>query len=183
MPHDMTNLLDNLNTIYNSPTAFTILKEFERVLDEYDIYVYDNWKHGELLAGPKVSDYWVTCLFMWPYAEKPDCDCLKRLSSVGIKSNTGVDSILVPRKIKTPDDLRPGNSRKGKLDRKKIFIVGLKIPKELLKSVYNGKDLFKVKDDEDIQNQNPAPAAPAGGDLGMGGLGDMGAAPVAPGVV
>ena len=177
MPYDMTKLLKNLDTIYNSPTAFSILKEFERVLDEYDIYVYNNWKTGELLAGPHTTDYWVTCYFMWPEDCKPDCSVLEKLSSVGIKSKQKSSSILVPRKIRKPDDIRPG-TKKGKFDRKKIHIVGIKIPKELINSVYNGRDIFKSANDEQ-EIEAAAPAQPAAPDMGLGGLG----APVAPGVI
>ena len=31
---------------------FTVLKDFQRVLDDPDIYVYDNWADGELAYGP-----------------------------------------------------------------------------------------------------------------------------------
>jgi hypothetical protein len=36
--------------MYESNTAFGVLKDFERVLDEFDLYVYANWEDGELAA-------------------------------------------------------------------------------------------------------------------------------------
>ena len=45
---DIYDIVKNVEGIYESDTGFQILKDFERVLDELDIYVYDNWEDGEL---------------------------------------------------------------------------------------------------------------------------------------
>ena len=49
---DVLEIIKNIESIYESDVAFTVLKDFERVLDDLDIYVYDNWGEGELVAGP-----------------------------------------------------------------------------------------------------------------------------------
>ena len=61
---DIANIIKNVESIYESNTAFTILKDYERVLDSLDLYVYDNWDSGELAMGPDVQRHWVTCAFM-----------------------------------------------------------------------------------------------------------------------
>ncbi len=61
---DITDVVKNISEIYDSDVAFTVLKDFERVLDDLDIYVYDNWPEGEIVHGPKISRHWVTCAFM-----------------------------------------------------------------------------------------------------------------------
>ena len=38
---DVLEVIQNIQGIYESDTAFTVLKDFERVLDELDLYVYD----------------------------------------------------------------------------------------------------------------------------------------------
>ena len=43
------DIIKNVEGIYESNTAFQVLKDFERVLDELDLYVYKNWEDGELL--------------------------------------------------------------------------------------------------------------------------------------
>ena len=46
MENKMTNfedLIANLEHFYESTNSLTILKNFERVLDELDLYVFDNW--------------------------------------------------------------------------------------------------------------------------------------------
>ena len=55
--HDIVNIIKNLQTLTVNDSAFKILKDFERVLDELDLYVYKNWKDGELLEGPIVGRY------------------------------------------------------------------------------------------------------------------------------
>ena len=68
----MANILDeldvikNIESIYESENSFNVLKDFERVLDELDIYVYKNWEDGELGEGPTIDRHWVTAKFFWP---------------------------------------------------------------------------------------------------------------------
>ena len=49
---DIYDVIENVNNIYDSNSSFEILKDFERVVDELDVYVFANWKDGELLSGP-----------------------------------------------------------------------------------------------------------------------------------
>ena len=76
---DIYDIVKNIEGIYDSNTSFQVLKDFERVLDELDLYVYDNWENGELAAGPKIDRHWVTCSFMWPRSQMPDPMGGKRL--------------------------------------------------------------------------------------------------------
>ena len=62
---DVLEVIKNIQNIYESDMAFQVLKDFERVLDDLDLYVYDNWIDGELVSGPKIGKHWVTCGFMW----------------------------------------------------------------------------------------------------------------------
>ena len=103
------------------------MKNYERVLEELDIYVYENWEEGELLEGPKVNRYWVSCKFMWDLNEMPDPKAAKILSEYGCQVQFKKDNILVPRKIKTPDDYRPG-TKKGKIDVHPIWLVEISMP-------------------------------------------------------
>ena len=118
---DIMNIVKNIDNIYSSNTAFNILKDFERVLDELDLYVYKNWKDGELCAGPKIDRHWVTCSFMWERENMPDPMGGKRLLDYDCKVTYAKDFLVQPRKIKVPDDIRPG-TKKGKLDRKEIWV-------------------------------------------------------------
>jgi hypothetical protein len=135
--HDVLDIIKNVESIYDSNTSFQVLKDFERVLDELDIYVYDNWDDGELAAGPKIERHWVTCSFMWPKDKMPDPKGGKRLLDYDCKVRYQESSLIEPRKIKKPDDMRPG-TKKGKLDRKPIWIVEIQMPKKLIMDIYSG---------------------------------------------
>ena len=150
---DIYDLVKNVEGIYESNTAFAVLKDFERVLDELDIYVYDNWEDGELLAGPEIERHWVTCAFMWDRNNMPDPMGGKRLLDYDCKVYYKKDSITIPRKIRKPDDIRPG-TKKGKLDRKEIWVVKIQMPKKLIIDMFSGQ--------QEMQNFTTEPAVDAG---------------------
>lgn len=134
---DIYDLVKNVESIYDSNTAFTVLKDFERVLDELDLYVYENWADGELCQGPKIERHWITCSFMWPRNNMPDPMGGKRLVDYDCKVSYKKDYLIQPRKIETPDDYRP-HTKKGKLDRKPIWVVTIQMPKSLVADIYTG---------------------------------------------
>ena len=68
---DVMDIIKNVESIYDSNTAFKVLKDFEKVLDELDLYVYKNWEDGELVMGPDIERHWVTCGFMWDRNNMP----------------------------------------------------------------------------------------------------------------
>ncbi len=136
---DIYDVIDNINNIYDSNSAFEVLKDFERVVDELDVYVYKNWNKGELVSGPKITRHWVSCSFMWPLAQMPDPMGGKRLLDYDCKVRMGKDYIIKPRKIRKPDDIRPG-TKKGKLDKHAIWLVQIDMPKKLIQDIYSGYD-------------------------------------------
>jgi hypothetical protein len=134
---DTLDIIKNIDNLYNSDTAFTVLKDFERVLDELDLYVYENWEDGELAVGPEIDRHWVTCSFIWDRENMPDPSGAKRLTDYDCKVTYKKDSVLVPRKIREPDDMRPG-TKKGKLDRKPVWLVSIQMPISLIGDMYGG---------------------------------------------
>lgn len=148
--YDMLDILNNIENITETPNSFEILKDFERVLDELDLYVYANWEDGELAMGPNVERYWVTCAFMWPRKNMPDPMGGKRLLDYDCKVRYKKDYIVVPRSIVEPNDMRPG-TRKGKLDRKPVWIVEISMPKKLIKDIYGGHKEYL---DQEVMKQD-----------------------------
>ncbi len=137
--HDIVNVIKNLQTLSENNNAFSVLKDFERVLDELDIYVFKNWDEGELVVGPVVNRYSVTCKFMWDLKEMPDPEGARRLHDYGCEVQYSKEKILIPRKIKDPEDYRPG-TKKGKIDVHPIWIVTIEMPKKLMQDVSIGKE-------------------------------------------
>lgn len=138
--HDLIDVIRNIQSLSESPTAFNVLKDFERVLDELDIYVFKNWEEGELVSGPKVNRYSVQCSFMWDRDEMPDPAGGKRLNDYGCKVVYSKERVLVPRRIEDPDDYRPG-TKKGKIDAHPVWVVTIDMPKKLMQDVEVGRKL------------------------------------------
>lgn len=134
---DILDIIKNVSTIYESNSSLAILKDFERVFDELDLYVFENWKDGELVSGPRADRHWVTCEFMWPKERMPNPQAAKKLSEYGCGVKYKKDVLIKPRKIKTPDDIRPG-SQKGKLDETPVWVVEIAMPKKLMLDIFRG---------------------------------------------
>ena len=147
--HDVLDIIRNVQSLYAIGPTLNILKDFERVLDELDVYVFKNWENGELLSGPVDSRHFVTCSFMWPADEMPDPVGGKRLLDRGCKVTYAKDELLKPREIKSPGDYRPGTT-KGKIDAHNIWVVNIKMPKELIGNFKHGKEEIESQDETDM---------------------------------
>ena len=148
---DEKDVIKNISTIYDSNTSLRILKDFERVLDELNLYVFANWENVELVRGPKVSRHWVECAFMWPKDEMPDPLGGKRLLDYNCKITYAKDTFAKPRKIEEPSDIRP-NSKKGKMENHPIWIVTIKMPKQLMFEIFKGSVRGKKDDHVDLES-------------------------------
>jgi len=74
---------------------------------------------------------------MWPYENMPDPEGGARLTDYGCKIGYKKDHVLIPRKIYSPDDFRPG-TKKGKIDAHPVWIVTVAMPKKLMQDIYQG---------------------------------------------
>ena len=144
--HDVLDIIRNVQTLYAVGPTLGILKDFERVVDELDVYVFTNWEDGELLSGPVDSRHFVTCSFMWPLDKMPDPVGGKRLTDKGCKVTIKKDELLKPRAIKSPEDYRPGTT-KGKIDAHDIWVVEIRMPKQLIGNIKHGKDEIERQED------------------------------------
>jgi len=175
MHHDILDVIRNIQELYENNSSLAVLKDFERVLDEMDMYVYENWEDGELAYGPRVDRHWITAGFMWEHSKMPNPTAAKRLTELGCKVTYQKSHLLEPRKIKTAEDIRPG-TKKGKLDRKPIWIVEITMPKKIAFDIYKGyMDKMKNEDKQDEPKPTdgtaavpttPAPTAPAAAPAG-----------------
>jgi len=150
---DIKDVIQNIEQIYGSNNSLNMLKDFERVIDELDVYVFDNWIDGELMTGPKESRYYVECTFMWPKDKMPEPKGGQRLLDYGCKVQVAESEISKVRKIKTPDDIRPG-TRKGKIDQEPVWMIKITMPKKLMSDINRGYKTLDRNKVEDILNQN-----------------------------
>jgi hypothetical protein len=128
---DTLDILRNIKNIYASDNVVSSLVNMEKVLDDVNIYAYQNWNKGELVEGPQVTKYDTTATFMWEQNQMPDPDAGKRITNLGGQVAFKKDIKLVPRKIKTYSDYRPG-TRKGKLDEIPVWLVKITIPNTVI---------------------------------------------------
>ena len=147
--HDVLDIIRNVQSLYAVGPTLSILKDFERVIDELDVYVFKNWEDGELLTGPVDSRHFVTCSFMWPADKMPDPAGGQRLLDRGCKVFYKRDELLKPRQIKGPEDYRPGTT-KGKIDSHDIWVVEIRMLKELIGNFKHGKDEIESQDETDM---------------------------------
>ena len=193
---DFVSVVSNVKGIMTSDGTMSTLLDFERVLDEADLYAYQNWELGELVQGPDSGRYSVSCVFMWPYKLMPDPSGAKRLANIGCNVSFKKGKIKVPVEVKDYEDFVPG-TRYPKGVEKKIWFVCIEIPKELMNDIKEGSidladqtiDLDDIEtayeDDLDKENtqqegQTPQDQQTPAGDMG-GGMapqpGSPGAAP------
>ena len=69
---DYWMVADNIKGIYMSDGSMRVLLDFERVMNELDIFAFRNWELGELVAGPEQGPYKTSCTFLWPANLMPD---------------------------------------------------------------------------------------------------------------
>ncbi len=140
---DTVDIIKTIQNVYENDPVFSVLKDYERVLDELGLYVYDNWEDGELVEGPIIGRHFVQCSFMYPRDKMPDPMGGKRLLDYDCKVTYKKDHLIEPRKIIEPDDVRPG-TKKGKLDKLPIWLITIIVPKQLMKNIYSG---YKMNQD------------------------------------
>ena len=134
---DYWQVAENIRDIYMSEGSLLTLLDFERVLDELDLYAFKNWQIGELVSGPIISKYRVTCIFMWPKKLMPDPRGARRLLPFDCDVKYKKTTMKVPVKIEDPSDYRPG-THKAKLIEKKVWLVEITMPKSLMSDIRTG---------------------------------------------
>ena len=184
---DFPSIIDNIKGIYTSDGTMSILLDFERVLDEADLYAYKNWELGEVVSGPDSKRYTVSCVLMYPYKLMPDPRGAKRLLSVGCNIKFKKTIIKVPVNIESSEDFKPG-THYPKLVERDIWLVRIEMPKELMNDIREGSidlagqtlDLDELDDsyDEDLDKEGTdTDEEEQGLDMAGGMGGPPGAAP------
>lgn len=147
---DIAKIVKNCKKIYMSESSLETLIDFERVLDDLDMYAFANWKKGELVEGPIRNRHWVEATFMWPKRLMPDPDGAKRLLGYRAKVEYAKDNLVTPVKVKDYSDFRPG-TKKPKLQEDPVWLVKISLPIELIQDFKEG---FVELEGQDIDLQD-----------------------------
>lgn len=173
MAINIHDALSNVKDIYMSKSALNTLLDVERVIDELDVYVFKNWKLGELVAGPEYEKYFVSVTFMWPYKKMPDPRGGEQLLNYNCEVQFKKDYLEYPVKPKSPDDFRPG-TKMAKTKKVPIWLVTLVIPKKLISEIHQGsleledetldmEDIESAYEEGDDEDMNMSPDSMEGG--------------------
>jgi hypothetical protein len=134
---DFVSIVSTVKGIMTSDGSMSILLDFERVLDEIDVYAFKNWELGELVQGPELGRYTVSCTFMWPYKLMPDPHAVKRLLAIGCDVDYKKGKLKVPVEVKNYDDFVQGTNYPKSAERE-VWFVRIVIPLELMDDIKEG---------------------------------------------
>ncbi len=134
---DYPSIVDNIQGVMTSDSTLIQLLDFERVLDESDLYAYKNWQVGELVDGPDIKRYSVSCTFMYPERLMPDPKGGKRLINLGCEIKFLKTKLEMPIKITSPFDFK-GGTHYPKMIKRTVWLVNITMPKELMNDVKTG---------------------------------------------
>lgn len=129
-------LNDEIKKISETNTLLDLLMEFEKVLEDLEIYAYQNWMSGEVLEGPILERHYVTVKLMYPHNQMPDPQGGKRLLKLGCPVRFYEDTLITPVKVRSYDDvvvdIRPDGSsvQRAKTKSEPVWIVEVSIPRK-----------------------------------------------------
>jgi len=151
---DYWMVADNIRDIYLSEGSLLTLLDFERVLDEMDLYAFKNWDRGELVQGPDIGKYKVGCIFMWPEKLMPDPRGARRLLPFDCDVRFKKTTIKIPIKVEQPADYAAGTHTARLVD-KHVWLVEIVMPKALISDIRTGS--IELEDEEiDLEDLDSA---------------------------
>lgn len=153
-------LNDQIKRISDTNSLLDMLLEFERFLDESDLYAYLNWHLGELLSGPELDRNYCSIKLMYNSELMPDPEGAARLLHKGCLVKYTKDTLISPVKVTSPDDIEfvtrdNGDVRKKpKAVSKSVWVVELKIPRRYVDEFKTDVVQFDSESYVDTENLN-----------------------------
>lgn len=148
---DLDSIKQTLVAISKGDTILDTLLEFERTLDNSEVFAYKNWILGELVEGPEIKRYWYKTVWMYPYAMMPDPNGGLRLTKLGAKVNFRKGVFKKPVKVTGPQDWRDPESKRAKMAEHEIWLVTIELP---IKYINRGLEQIDDVIQQDIQQTN-----------------------------
>lgn len=151
MTTDLDSIKTTLVNISKGNNILDTLLEFERTLDNAEIFAYKNWILGELVEGPEIGRYWYKTVWMYPYTMMPDPNGGLRLTKIGAKVNFRKGIFKKPVKVEGPQDWIDPESKRAKMAEHEIWLVTIELP---LKYINRGLEQTDEIIQRDLQNTN-----------------------------
>jgi len=128
-------LNDQIKKISETNTLLDMLLEFEKILEDIDVYAYKNWTKGEVLEGPILDRHYITVKLMYPYKDMPDPMGAKRLMGKDCLVKYAKDTLITPVKVRTFDDVDMQINADGSVKHKAktrsqpVWVVSVQMPR------------------------------------------------------
>jgi hypothetical protein len=152
---DINEIVATISGVKKNRNTLDLLLEFEGVLDDLNIYAYENWIKGEVIKGPIISKYWVEVYIMYPEKQMPNPVATDRLTQHGCHVFFNKDTLTSNVKIKKMDDLTTDPDREGKHVPKTkemvVYVVKIVMPRHLLTD-YNVKKISAMTGEIDLDD-------------------------------
>jgi len=148
---DLDSIKKTLVNISKGNDILSTLIEFERTLDNAEIFAYKNWILGELVEGPTISRYWCKTIWMFPMAMMPDPNAGLRLTKLGAKVNFRKGIFKKPVKVSGPQDWVDPETKRAKMAEHEIWLVTIELP---MKYINRGLEQQDDIIQRDIENTN-----------------------------
>ena len=133
---DIEEIVETIAEMKRNKNKLGTLLDFEKILDDLNIYAYRNWIQGEVIKGPVITKFWVEVYLMYPEKFMPDPDAALRLIKHGCHVFYKKEKLLSTVKIKSPDDLVPEKDPRGRRKPKtkefSVYVIKIVLPKHLL---------------------------------------------------
>ena len=153
MTTDLDTIKQTLVGISKGDSILDTLLEFERTLDNAEIFAYKNWILGELVEGPTIGRYWYKTVWMFPYNLMPDPDAGLRLTKLGAKVSFKKGVFKRPVKVKGPEDWVDPQSKRAKMVDSEIWLVTIELPLKYINRGLQDLDDIIQKDIDDTNEE------------------------------
>ncbi len=157
MTTDLDSIKNTLVSISKGESLLDTLLEFERTLDNAEIFAYKNWILGELVEGPHIGRYWYKTVWMFPHAMMPDPDAGLRLTKLGAKVNYKKGIFKKPVKVRGPQDWENPETKSAKMAEHEIWLVTIDLPIKYINRGMEQNDEI-IQRDIDLTNSELADA-------------------------
>ena len=149
MPKKVNEIMALLKRVSGQDTSLNMLMEFEKTLDNSNLYAYKSWLDGELVEGPVIDRYWFTTTWMYPHSLMPDPDGSLRLIKYGCKVFFKKDTYLEPSKVRGVEDIIGGSSnerKQAKINKYPVWLVTIQMPRKFVDEAQEA--MLQLEDDE-----------------------------------
>ena len=159
-------LNDKITEVSKSNTLLDMLMEFEKTLDELDLYAFKNWDKGEILEGPEIGRHYVNVKLLYPHKQMPDPEGAKRLIARDCLVKYSKDMLESPRKVKTFDDVEVGTRPDGsqrftpKTESEPVWVVSIDMPRRYVDEF--SAQHVEAKEDEYLDQEDTDSSAMVG---------------------